>query len=443
MERNEIILTVVLSTVAALVSMGLTFLLCHWCSRRKRKRRTDELDSLQSILSPDAASNDKKNGAGSGVNHGGPMESDSKNNSKEKTSGCAAAIGGAGGALSTLKLKTPNIRTKGVGAQLENESLVNHHSDGSNNVQHQQPGSKNSAPGTKDQGHQYFSTRSLSQIDMFIDQSESNDNCGQLQFSLEYDFQASTLIIKIIQAKGIPAMDLSGTSDPYVRVTLLPDKKHRLETKIKRRTLHPRWNETFYFEGFPIQKLQSRVLHLHVFDYDRFSRDDSIGEVYLPLCQVDLSEKPVFWKALKAPIKDKCGEILVSLCYHPTTSELTLVIVKARNLKAKDINGKSDPYVKVWLQHGEKKVEKKKTCIIKRTLDPVYNETFVFAVPWEKLRETSLLVQVMDFDSVGRNELIGKILLCAKGGVTESKHWNEMINKPRQTVLMWHRLKPE
>lgn len=123
--------------------------------------------------------------------------------------------------------------------------------------------------------------------------------------------------------------------------------------------------------GFPIQKLQSRVLHLHVFDYDRFSRDDSIGEVFLPLCQVlvdwlislkkrkmhfnfslsffvcvcvvqvDFSEKPVFWKALKPPLKDKCGELLVSLCYHPTNSTLTLIALKARNLKAKDINGKS------------------------------------------------------------------------------------------------------
>lgn len=80
-----------------------------------------------------------------------------------------------------------------------------------------------------------------------------------------------------LKAKEVPAKDIGGTSDPYCRVTLLPDKKHRLETKIKRRTLHPRWNETFYFEGFPLQKLQSRVLHLHVFDYDRFSRDDSIG----------------------------------------------------------------------------------------------------------------------------------------------------------------------
>lgn len=147
-----------------------------------------------------------------------------------------------------------------------------------------------------------------------------------------------------------------------MRVTLLPDKKHRLETKIKRRTLNPRWNETFYFEGFPIQKLQSRVLHLHVFDYDRFSRDDSIGEVFMPLCQVDFSGKPTFWKALKPPAKDKCGELLITLCYHPSNSILTLNLIKARNLKAKDINGKSDPYVKVWLQFGEKRVEKRKNA---------------------------------------------------------------------------------
>ena len=51
------------------------------------------------------------------------------------------------------------------------------------------------------------------------------------------------------QGRDLAAKDSNGLSDPYVRVTLLPDKKHRLETKIKRRTLNPRWNETFYFEG--------------------------------------------------------------------------------------------------------------------------------------------------------------------------------------------------
>ncbi|EDV38222.2 uncharacterized protein Dana_GF20608, isoform B [Drosophila ananassae] len=287
--------------------------------------------------------------------------------------------------------------------------------------------------------------KSISMTDMYLDSTDSSENVGQIHFSLEYDFQNTTLILKVLQGKELPAKDLSGTSDPYVRVTLLPDKKHRLETKIKRRTLNPRWNETFYFEGFPIQKLQSRVLHLHVFDYDRFSRDDSIGEVFLPLCQVDFAGKQSFWKALKPPAKDKCGELLSSLCYHPSNSILTLTLIKARNLKAKDINGKSDPYVKVWLQFGDKKVEKRKTPIFTCTLNPVFNESFSFNVPWEKIRECSLDVMVMDFDNIGRNELIGRILLAGKNGsgASETKHWQDMISKPRQTVVQWHRLKPE
>ena len=51
------------------------------------------------------------------------------------------------------------------------------------------------------------------------------------------------------QGKDLKACDANGFSDPYVRITLLPDKKHKLETKIKRKTLNPKWNETFYFEG--------------------------------------------------------------------------------------------------------------------------------------------------------------------------------------------------
>ncbi|XP_017056787.1 synaptotagmin-7 isoform X1 [Drosophila ficusphila] len=324
-----------------------------------------------------------------------------------------------------LSLRTPLIGGSGTTpAKQQNVSSAGNVGDGT---------SKDSA------------NKSISMTDMYLDSTDPSENVGQIHFSLEYDFQNTTLILKVLQGKELPAKDLSGTSDPYVRVTLLPDKKHRLETKIKRRTLNPRWNETFYFEGFPIQKLQSRVLHLHVFDYDRFSRDDSIGEVFLPLCQVDFAGKQSFWKALKPPAKDKCGELLSSLCYHPSNSILTLTLIKARNLKAKDINGKSDPYVKVWLQFGDKRVEKRKTPIFTCTLNPVFNESFSFNVPWEKIRECSLDVMVMDFDNIGRNELIGRILLAGKNGsgASETKHWQDMISKPRQTVVQWHRLKPE
>jgi len=132
----------------------------------------------------------------------------------------------------------------------------------------------------------FWQNRSISLVDMYLDQGDPSEKCGELNFGLEYDFATQTLKLKINQGRDLKACDANGLSDPYVRVTLLPDKKHRLETKIKRRTLNPRWNETFFFEGFPINKLQSRVLHLHCYDYDRFSKDDSIGEIHLPLCQV-------------------------------------------------------------------------------------------------------------------------------------------------------------
>ncbi|XP_013175943.1 PREDICTED: synaptotagmin-7 isoform X2 [Papilio xuthus] len=431
MKKHNIALISILScgAVALLVSIG-----AYLYVRRRRRKREDDEDGASCAIRADQSGSDS---------------------GREKN---ITRLNGF------LNLKTPLITTKTLGAQLETTSTSSPQAKSPAGSSAGAVASASTAPGertptahnkqlqnVKGQDHPphpsmaFLQNRSISLVDMYIDNSEPSENVGQIHFSLEYDFQNTTLILKIIQGKELPAKDLSGTSDPYVRVTLLPDKKHRLETKIKRRTLNPRWNETFYFEGFPIQKLQSRVLHLHVFDYDRFSRDDSIGEVFLPLCQVDFSEKPSFWKALKPPAKDKCGELLTSLCYHPSNSVLTLTLLKARNLKAKDINGKSDPYVKVWLQFGDKRIEKRKTAIFKCTLNPVFNDSFSFNVPWEKIRECSLDVQVMDFDNIGRNELIGRILLAGKNGsgATETKHWQDMITKPRQTIVQWHRLKPE
>ena len=120
----------------------------------------------------------------------------------------------------------------------------------------------------------FWQSRSISLIEMYTDQQdESIERCRDINFSLEYDFSSETLKLRIIQVgclhpiylthpaclqgRDLAARDLNGLSDPYVRITLLPDKKQRLETKIKRRTLNPRWNETFYFEGQASSKLSS------------------------------------------------------------------------------------------------------------------------------------------------------------------------------------------
>ncbi|XP_020823772.1 synaptotagmin-7 isoform X2 [Phascolarctos cinereus] len=271
----------------------------------------------------------------------------------------------------------------------------------------------------------------------------SQENLGRIQFSVGYNFQESTLTVKIMKAQELPAKDFSGTSDPFVKIYLLPDKKHKLETKVKRKNLNPHWNETFLFEGFPYEKVVQRVLYLQVLDYDRFSRNDPIGEVSIPLNKVDLTQMQTFWKELK-PCSDGSGsrgELLLSLCYNPSANSIIVNIIKARNLKAMDIGGTSDPYVKVWLMYKDKRVEKKKTVTMKRNLNPVFNESFIFDIPTEKLRETTIIITVMDKDKLSRNDVIGKIYLSWKSGPGEVKHWKDMIARPRQPVAQWHQLK--
>ncbi|XP_038840449.1 synaptotagmin-7-like [Salvelinus namaycush] len=271
-----------------------------------------------------------------------------------------------------------------------------------------------------------------------------SEKLGRIQFSVGYSFQDSTLTVKILKGQELPAKDFSGTSDPFVKLYLLPDKKHKLETKIKRKNLNPHWNETFLFEGFPYEKVRERTLYLQVLDFDRFSRNDPIGEVSIPLNKLsDLGHMQTFWKELK-PCMDgagRRGDLLVSLCYNPTANTITVNIIKARNLKAMDIGGTSDPYVKLWLMHKDKRIEKKKTVTIKCCLNPVFNESFPFEVPAHVLRETTIIITVMDKDRLSRNDVIGKIYLSWKSGPAEVKHWKDMMGRPRTNVAQWHALK--
>ncbi|KAJ8272199.1 hypothetical protein COCON_G00110580 [Conger conger] len=326
----------------------------------------------------------------------------------------------------------------------------------------QTPGAAGNKPGNSPKGHPpedsdrrndgHSSVSDLansltSEMLMLSPGSEEDDHeghvcekLGRIQFSVGYNFQESTLTVKILKGQDLPAKDFSGTSDPFVKIYLLPDKKHKLETKVKRKNLNPHWNETFLFEGFPYEKVVQRTLYLQVLDYDRFSRNDPIGEVSIPLNKVDLAHMQTFWKELK-PCSDGSGsrgDLLVSLCYNPTANTITVSIIKARNLKAMDIGGTSDPYVKVWLMHKDKRVEKKKTVVMKRCLNPVFNESFPFDVPAHVLRETTIIITVMDKDRLSRNgappSLIGKRGPGPDCSGAQSRHRAADLLRPRAGI---------
>ncbi|VDP24766.1 unnamed protein product [Heligmosomoides polygyrus] len=103
---------------------------------------------------------------------------------------------------------------------------------------------------------------------------------GRIQYKLDYDFQQGQLSVTVIQAEDLPGMDMSGTSDPYVKLYLLPEKKKKVETKVHRKTLNPVFNETFIFK-VAFNEITAKTLVFAIYDFDRFSKHDQIGQVIL------------------------------------------------------------------------------------------------------------------------------------------------------------------
>ncbi|XP_037974985.2 synaptotagmin 1 isoform X1 [Plutella xylostella] len=278
------------------------------------------------------------------------------------------------------------------------------------------------------------------------DAKKEEQKLGKLQYKLEYDFNSNSLSVTVIQAEELPALDMGGTSDPYVKVYLLPDKKKKFETKVHRKTLSPVFNETFVFKNVPYADAMNKTLVFAIFDFDRFSKHDQIGEVKVPLCQVDLAQTIEEWRELQSVEGEggqdnKLGDICFSLRYVPTAGKLTVVILEAKNLKKMDVGGLSDPYVKIALMQNGKRLKKKKTSIKKCTLNPYYNESFTFEVPFEQIQKVNLVVTVVDYDRIGTSEPIGKVCLGYNASGTELRHWSDMLASPRRPIAQWHTLK--
>lgn len=290
----------------------------------------------------------------------------------------------------------------------------------------------------------------LEELDVNMEDNEDAESTksevklGKLQFSMDYDFQKGELSVGVIQAADLPGMDMSGTSDPYVKVYLLPDKKKKYETKVHRKTLNPVFNETFVFK-VPYAEVASKTLVFAVYDFDRFSKHDQIGQVQLALNSVDLGQTLEEWRDLASPETDaekenKLGDICFSLRYVPTAGKLTVVVLEAKNLKKMDVGGLSDPYVKISLMQNGKRVKKKKTTIKKCTLNPYYNESFTFEVPFEQIQKVTLIITVVDYDRIGTSEPIGRVLLGCNSTGTELRHWSDMLANPRRPIAQWHTL---
>ncbi|OMO73593.1 C2 calcium-dependent membrane targeting [Corchorus olitorius] len=212
-------------------------------------------------------------------------------------------------------------------------------------------------------------------------------------------------------------MDLLGSSDPYVKLSLSGERLPAKKTSVKMRNLNPIWNEDF---KLTVKDPQSQVLQLHVYDWEKVGTHDKLGMQVVPLRLLTPHETQEFALDLVKNTnpndphnKKQRGQLIVQMTFNPFKEDnerfsgpldrygsngsgvgrlpihdgsicgaglLSVLIQRAEDVEGKHNN---NPYAVIVFRG-----EKKKTKTIKKTRDPCWNEEFQFVLEEAPLKET-------------------------------------------------------
>ena len=125
------------------------------------------------------------------------------------------------------------------------------------------------------------------QLPMLVEEGDE-ESSPSLQFSLHYDIQRRTMTVHLQEASNLPAKDRSGTSDPFVVMHLHPNKEEIFESQIVYKTLNPVFDESFEFHNLQLDDVHRQSLVFRIYDHDKFSKNEMIGGIFLPLKDVDV-----------------------------------------------------------------------------------------------------------------------------------------------------------
>uniref|UniRef100_A0A8C1Y6N3 Regulating synaptic membrane exocytosis 2 n=1 Tax=Cyprinus carpio TaxID=7962 RepID=A0A8C1Y6N3_CYPCA len=123
---------------------------------------------------------------------------------------------------------------------------------------------------------------------------------GQLTVKLWYDKVGHQLIVTILGAKDLPSREDGRPLNPYVKIYFLPDRsdKSKRRTKTVKKSLEPKWNQTFMYSPVHRREFRERMLEITLWDQARVREDESefLGEILIELETAMLDDEPHWYK---------------------------------------------------------------------------------------------------------------------------------------------------
>ncbi|XP_074842911.1 regulating synaptic membrane exocytosis protein 2 isoform X35 [Carettochelys insculpta] len=123
---------------------------------------------------------------------------------------------------------------------------------------------------------------------------------GQLSIKLWYDKVGHQLIVTILGAKDLPSREDGRPRNPYVKIYFLPDRsdKNKRRTKTVKKTLEPKWNQTFIYSPVHRRDFRERMLEITLWDQARVREEESefLGEILIELETALLDDEPHWYK---------------------------------------------------------------------------------------------------------------------------------------------------
>ncbi|XP_061071986.1 regulating synaptic membrane exocytosis protein 2 isoform X3 [Conger conger] len=123
---------------------------------------------------------------------------------------------------------------------------------------------------------------------------------GQISVKLWYDKVGHQLIVTILGAKDLPSREDGRPRNPYVKIYFLPDRsdKSKRRTKTVKKSLEPKWNQTFMYSPVHRREFRERMLEITLWDQARVREEESefLGEILIELETALLDDEPHWYK---------------------------------------------------------------------------------------------------------------------------------------------------